>query len=177
MFSRPLAMAAIVAFCMTSWQAMGDEPPPTYVSVSNEAGIPPELLYAVAKVESNTQLNIGAYPWPWTLNVAGKPMRFNTHAQACDAAVKAIEQSGAKSVDIGLGQLNWGYNGRRYFKHPCDSLDPLQNLQVAASLLRTHYNATGDWVAAAGRYHRPAGGAPAEAYRKQIRKRLAKDRQ
>jgi hypothetical protein len=171
------AITAILALYLTSWQAFAEQPPSTYVSVSNQAGIPAELLYAVAKTESNTQLNIGFYPWPWTLNVAGKPMRFNTQEQACEAAVKAISQSGAKSVDIGLGQLNWGYNGRNYFRHPCDSLNPLQNLQVAASLLRTHYNATGDWVEAAGRYHRPAGGAPAEAYRKQIRKRLAKDRQ
>jgi hypothetical protein len=167
----------IVALSLASWQALAEEPPPTYVSVSNQAGIPSELLYAVAKTESNTKLNIGFYPWPWTLNVAGKPMRFNTQEQACEAAVRAINQSGAKSVDIGLGQLNWGYNGRNYFRHPCDSLNPLHNLQVAAILLRTHYNATGDWVEAAGRYHRPAGGAPAEAYRNQIRKRLAQNRQ
>lgn len=173
---KPLVVAAIVACCMTSWQALGDEPPPTYVIVSNEAGIPPQLLYAVAKVESNTQLNIGFYPWPWTLNVAGKPMRFNTQEQACDAALRAISESGAKTVDIGLGQLNWGYNGKNYFRHPCDSLEPTQNLQVAARLLRSHYDSTGDWVEAAGRYHRPAGGAPAEAYRKRIRKRLEKDR-
>jgi soluble lytic murein transglycosylase-like protein len=173
---KPLLLACSIALCMTSWSARSEEPPPTYVSVSQQAGIPSELLYAVAKTESNTQLNIGFYPWPWTLNVAGKPMRFNTQEQACDAAVKAIDQSGAKSVDIGLGQLNWGYNGRNYFRHPCDSLNPLQNLQVAARLLRTHYDATGDWIEAAGRYHRPAGGAPAEKYRNLIRKRLAKDR-
>jgi hypothetical protein len=169
-----LSLIAMV-FCGLTGEALADQPPPAYVNISNAAGVPPELLYAVAKTESNTQLNIGYYPWPWTLNVAGKPMRFNTQELACEAAVRAISEKGANSVDIGLGQLNWGYNGKNYFSHPCDSLNPIPNLQVAAYLLRTHYNATGDWIEAAGRYHRPAGGKPAEIYRGLIRSRLEKD--
>jgi hypothetical protein len=35
---------------------------------------------------------------------------------------------------------------------------------VTAALLQEHHAATGDWVLAAGRYHRPAGGAPAARY-------------
>jgi hypothetical protein len=48
---------------------------------------------------------------------------------------------------------------------PCDALDPYRNLAVTAALLREHHTVTGDWVLAAGRYHRPAGGAPAARYR------------
>lgn len=150
---------------------MADTPPPTYISVAKAAGVPPGLLYAIAKTESNTKLNIGYYPWPWTLNVAGKPMRFRTKEEACSVVVKKIEEKGTKAVDIGLAQLNWGYNGIRFFSNPCDSLDPLRNLQVAAHILSGHYNDTGDWITAAGRYHRPAGGKHAARYRKEITKR------
>lgn len=172
MFCKVIAFASAVALCASAGCALAENPPPTYVSVSSAARVPPELLYAVAKTESNAKLNIGFYPWPWTLNVAGKSLRFNTQELACNAAMEAIRDKGGKSVDIGLGQLNWGYNGKNYFKHPCDSLDPLQNLQVAAYLLRGHYEATGDWIEAAGRYHRPAGGKPASIYREMIRSRL-----
>ncbi|MBF8164306.1 Soluble lytic murein transglycosylase (plasmid) [Stutzerimonas frequens] len=147
-------------------------PPPTYQNVAMQAGVPVEYLYAVAKTESNTQLTIGYYPWPWTLNVAGESRRFATFKEACADAESAVAKHGGRSVDIGIGQLNWGYNGFKYFASPCDSLNPRRNLEVAAMLLRQHFEKYGDWLEAAGRYHRPAGGAPAEIYKAKIKKRL-----
>lgn len=147
-------------------------PPQTYQNVARAAGVPVEYLYAIAKTESNTQLTIGYYPWPWTLNVAGQGRRFATYNEACADAEAAVTKHGGKSVDIGIGQLNWGYNGFKYFTSPCDSLHPKRNLEVAAMLLRQHYEKHGNWLEAAGRYHRPAGGAPAEIYKEKIKKRL-----
>lgn len=78
-------------------------------------------------------------------------------------------------IDVGLGQLNirwnpalFGSEGR--FSDPCDALDPYDNLDATAALLRQRFDQddhgnNGDWGRAAGRYHRPAGGAPAQRYR------------
>jgi hypothetical protein len=104
-------------------------------------------------------------PWStaalaWTLNIAGTPYRFATRQAACHALLQALARHDAKRVDVGLGQTNLGYHGQR-FSSPCEALDPYRNLAVTAALLQEHHAATGDWVLAAGRYHRPAGGTPA----------------
>lgn len=77
--------------------------------------------------------------------------------------LQALARHDPKRVDAGLGQTNLGYHGQR-FSNPCEALDPYRNLAVTAALLQEHHAATGDWVLAAGRYHRPAGGMPAARY-------------
>lgn len=170
--ARLLGGAALATWLMASnvlvLDAASAQPPTAYRQVAEAAGIPAQLLYAVAQTESNTQLSIGYYPWPWTLNVKGKPLRFETQELACKAIHRAIAQEGIYAVDIGLTQQNWGYIGRARFREPCDALEPLPNLQSAALLLRQYYQQTGDWISAAGMYHRPAGGEPARLYRSKI---------
>lgn len=141
-----------------------EPPPPAYQLAAYSEGVPSTVLYAVALQESGVRLASGTRPWPWTLNVAGEGHFFRDRHSACSALTLAIASVGAKRVDVGIGQINLGWNGL-HFANPCDALDPYQNLQVTARLLRTHFESTGDWVAAAGRYHRPAGGAPAANYR------------
>jgi hypothetical protein len=139
-------------------------PPPAYQLAAQRAEIPAAVLFAIALQESGLHLRGRLLPWPWTLNIAGNAQRFATRQAACRALLTALTEHHAKRVDVGLGQLNWGYHGQR-FSHPCEALDPYRNLEVSAALLHEHYSATGDWLAAAGRYHRPAGGAPAARYR------------
>jgi len=47
-------------------------------------------------------------------------------------------------------------------------------LRHAARLLRSHFEHSGDWLIAAARYHRPAGGLSAERYRKRFTRQLAR---
>ncbi|MRK19077.1 transglycosylase SLT domain-containing protein [Pseudomonas sp. JG-B] len=163
---------AVVSAFLCSAPVLAEAPPPTYQKIAAAYGVPSEVLFAVARQESNARLTIGYYPWPWTLNVDGEGKRFATLPEACAAAIKAIAEKGRYKVDIGIAQLNWGWNGARFFASPCDSLDPIRNLQVAASLLRGHYNDSGSWIEAIGRYHHPKGGAPAEKYKKLVAKHL-----
>ncbi|MDH0131715.1 transglycosylase SLT domain-containing protein [Pseudomonas asiatica] len=142
-------------------------PPPAYQLAAAQAGIPASVLFAIAQQESGTSLRGQLVPWPWTLNVAGTPQRFATRELACSALTVALTQHDAKRIDVGLGQTNLGYHPERY-PTACDALDPRSNLAVTADLLREHYADAGDWVIAAGRYHRPAGGAPAARYRSQF---------
>ncbi|WP_448125444.1 lytic transglycosylase [Pseudomonas veronii] len=161
-----------LALLLTMLAAQADElPPPAYQLAAHNAGIPSTVLFAIAQQESGLRVRDRLLPWPWTLNIAGTPYRFATHQAACHALLQALAQHDAKRVDAGLGQTNLGYHGQR-FSSPCEALDPYRNLAVTAALLQEHHAATGDWVLAAGRYHRPAGGAPAARYRAGFSQRL-----
>ncbi|MBT2298201.1 MULTISPECIES: lytic transglycosylase [Pseudomonas] len=154
-----------LALMLTALTVQANElPPPAYQLAAQDADIPSTVLFAITLQESGIRARGRLLPWPWTLNIAGTPYRFATRPEACQALLEALSHHDAKRVDVGLGQTNLGYHGQR-FASPCDALDPYRNLAVTAELLREHHAATGDWVLAAGRYHRPAGGAPAARYR------------
>ncbi|VVN80152.1 hypothetical protein PS834_01019 [Pseudomonas fluorescens] len=154
-----------IALMLMMLAAQADElPPPAYQMAAHDADIPSTVLFAITLQESGIHVRGRLLPWPWTLNIAGIPYRFATRQAACNALLQALARHAAKRVDIGLGQTNLGYHGQR-FSSPCEALDPYRNLAVTAALLQEHHAATGDWVLAAGRYHRPAGGTPAARYR------------
>ncbi|HFX2226669.1 lytic transglycosylase domain-containing protein [Pseudomonas aeruginosa] len=156
------------------------DPPPAYKQIALPKGVPAEVLYSVALTESKVLLRGEYVPWPWTLNVAGKSYYYATRTAACTALLAAINLYGAKSVDSGLGQVNIGWNGHR-FSSPCESLDPYKNLDATSDILieqrdALYASAPGrpvDWIQVAGRYHRPAGGAPAAKYRRTVSRHLS----
>jgi hypothetical protein len=154
-----------LALMLAMLAAQAEElPPPAYQLAAHDADIPSTVLFAIALQESGLRVRGRLLPWPWTLNIAGTSYRFATRQAACHALLQALAQHDAKRVDAGLGQTNLGYHGQG-FSSPCEALDPDRNLAVTAALLQEHHAATGDWVLAAGRYHRPAGGTPAARYR------------
>ena len=157
-------LSGLVLFLMMLSAQADELPPPAYQLAAHSADIPSAVLFAIALQESGIRVRGRLLPWPWTLNIAGTPYRFANRQAACHALLQALVRHEAKRVDVGLGQTNLGYHGQR-FSSPCEALDPYRNLAVTAALLREHHAATGDWVLAAGRYHRPAGGAPAARYR------------
>ncbi|EGH24471.1 hypothetical protein PSYMO_24653 [Pseudomonas amygdali pv. mori str. 301020] len=164
---------ALLCFALTSHAA--ELPPPAYQLAAHAASIPSEVLYSVALQESGAKLRGQLVPWPWTLNVAGAGYRFATRADACTALLIALVQAGPKRVDVGLGQVNMGWNGHRFHSsNPCDSLNPYKNLDVTAQILAEQRALGGDWITVAGRYPRPAGGAPAANYRKAFAKHLSR---
>lgn len=154
-----------------SVSALAEIPPPAYQRAALARGVPPAVLYAVAKVESNFKSKIGVYPWPWTLNVKGQSRFFATRDEACSAALDGLQTHGKYGVDIGLTQQNWGWVASQHYDHPCDALSPHDNLNTAAIELRKCFDKEGDWVKAAGCYHRPAGGEPARRYRAAFQKK------
>ncbi|MDH1440374.1 transglycosylase SLT domain-containing protein [Pseudomonas sp. GD03721] len=160
-----------LALLLTLLAAQAEGPPPAYQLAAQGAGIPPAVLFAIARQESGLRIRGQLLPWPWTLNIAGQGQRFATRRAACQALLQALAEHDAKRIDSGLGQINLGYHGQR-FSSPCQALDPYRNLAVTAALLREQHDATGDWVLAAGRYHRPAGGAPAARYRARFAQHL-----
>ncbi|HHW62943.1 MAG TPA: lytic transglycosylase domain-containing protein, partial [Rhodocyclaceae bacterium] len=45
---------------------------------------------------------------------------------------------------------------------------------IAAEILREQHTPGEDWLLAIGRYHRPAGGAPAARYRRSVHRHLSR---
>ena len=148
-------------------------PPPAYQLAAAQAQVPANVLYAVALQESGRVINGRTVPWPWTLNVAGQTRRYTTRLKACADLRRALRLTPAARVDVGLGQLNVGYQQQRV-RQPCQLLEPYRNLRLAATILREQYNPDQSWLMAAGRYHRPAGGAAAARYRQRVSQHLTR---
>jgi len=148
-------------------------PPPAYQLAAQRAGIPSSVLYAVALQESGIRRNQRLVPWPWSLNISGQSHRFDTRFHACTALRQALRNTPSTRIDVGLAQINLGYQRHRY-RQPCDLLDPYRNLAVAADILKEQHRPDEDWLLAIGRYHRPAGGEPAARYRRSVSRHLAR---
>ncbi len=120
----------------------------TYAEQAETAlGIPKGLLRAIALVESGRN----GSPWPWTLNISGKPYYFSTK----DAALKRmIDAQGRlyQSMDVGCMQVNVRYHGDN-FSSPSKMIDPRTNVFYAASFVQSLYNDTGTWTEGTARYH------------------------
>ncbi|APQ11030.1 lytic transglycosylase [Pseudomonas oryzihabitans] len=179
----PAMIKAIGVGLLLQVMALGalaaETPPPAYQLAAYQAGIPSEVLYSVALQESGTRLRGHGQqlvPWPWTLNVAGAGYRFATRADACTALLVALRTVDAKRVDVGIAQINMGWNASRFGRgvSPCEALNPYKNLEVAARMLAELRAEGGSWISVAGRYHRPAGGAPAARYREKFAKHLSR---
>ncbi len=173
--AAPVARVVLASMILlrAASSSAGEIPPPAYRLIALPAGVPSEVLYSVALQESGTRLRGKLVPWPWTLNVAGSGYRFANRNAACEALLNAVRTAGPHRVDVGLGQTNLGANGHRYAS-PCEGLDPHKNLLVTAQILAEHKSKGGDWITAAGRYHRPAGGEPAAKYRRAFAKHLSR---
>jgi len=164
-------LAVTVMWLCTGIVHAQEIPPPAYQLAAQRAGIPSAVLFAVALQESGIRRDGRLIPWPWTLNVAGQSQRYVSRADACAGLRQSLRQVLPTRVDVGLGQINVGYQKHRY-SQPCDLLDPYANLGLAADLLNEQHNPGEDWLLAIGRYHHPAGGAPAERYRRSVSRHL-----
>lgn len=173
--AAPVVWAVLISslICNAGPAQSAEVPPTAYQSIAIPIGVPSEVLYSIALQESGTRIRGRIIPWPWTLNVAGTGYRFATRNDACRALQIAIVSVGPARVDVGLGQTNIQANGHRYTE-PCEGLDPHKNLQVTAQILAEQKAKAGSWIAAAGRYHRPAGGAPAARYRRAFTEHLSR---
>ena len=162
-----LRMAAGIALGLACVPAADSEPPPGYVRVAQEYGLPPEALYAVALTESARRLpSRELRPWPWTLNVEGAPHYYTTRMEAFRALKDYLAQ-GLRRIDVGLMQVNWQSHEAR-LRDPWTALDPYYNLRLGAWLLATEARARGDLHAAIGRYHAPRDPARAARYRERV---------
>ena len=116
-------------------------------------GIPPHLLAAISRVESGRRDPVTGdwHPWPWTINAEGQGAFYDTKAQAI-AAVRALQASGVRSIDVGCAQINLMHHPDA-FPNLEVAFDPQANETYAAQFLKELYGQTGDWTKAAATYH------------------------
>jgi hypothetical protein len=148
-----------ISLLSVSWFCRADVPW-GYESVAQNYDVPAVILYSVALQESEGP-GIGR-PWPWTANVGGRGYYFNSRENLYNF-LRSLLNQGKSSFDIGLGQVNWYWNGSR-FNSLWDATDPYINLHTAAAILREHYLETNSWPQAVGRYHSPGNAARAASY-------------
>jgi hypothetical protein len=172
---RHLPMAVMSATLLTVGEIASasaqEVPPPAYQLAARRAGIPVAVLYAVALQESGMRWKGRLVPWPWSLNVAGQAQRYTNRADACAGLHRALAQVPSTRVDVGLGQINLGYQKQRYAQ-PCDLLDPYANLTLVADILHEQHVPGENWLMAIGRYHHPAGGEVAARYQHSVSQHL-----
>lgn len=128
---------------------------------------PAGLLGVIAKVESGRPVAGALQPWPWTIDVEGEGMFFNSRTAALAGARRALAQ-GARNVDVGCMQVNLQFHPEAFASLE-DAFDPAENAAYAARFLRSLREgpAGGNWLTAIGLYHSSTP-ALAEAYRETV---------
>ena len=114
-------------------------------------GVPLAVMRAISLTETGRRMEGATRPWPWTVNMEGKGVWFDTASEALDYAHRHHDR-GARSFDVGCFQLNYRWHGRA-FPSIRDMFDPAANADYAARFLAELFVEFGDWTKAAGAYH------------------------
>lgn len=148
--SKPVAGPAVLApFAPLS---PGQQCRRAIAAAEQPAGIPHQLMAAIARVESGRRDAGGQVdPWPWSINAEGTDHVFETKAEAI-AAVRALQAQGVRSIDVGCMQVNLMYH-KDAFATLEDAFDPVANANYAARFLVQLHDQTGTWPAATAWYH------------------------
>lgn len=129
-----------------------DQLPVAYLLVAESKQVPADILFSVAMAESGHQHDGKQLPWPWALNIGGRPVYCRSRDEAVQRLKKALQRD--QMVDVGLMQLSWRWQKQR-FRHIEEALIPMRNLEAGAAVLNEQYSASNDWWIAVGRYHDP----------------------
>jgi hypothetical protein len=116
-----------------------------------QTAVPLSVLKAISLTETGRTRGRSFRPWPWTVNMEGKGLWFDSRAEA-KAYVDREFARGARSFDIGCFQINYKWHGDA-FASIDEMFDPLANALYAARLLQRLHAEHGSWGKAAGAYH------------------------
>jgi hypothetical protein len=118
---------------------------------AGETGVPITVLMAISRTETGRTRNGRVSPWPWTVNMEGRGIWFESHDEA-QTYVLARHADGARNFDVGCFQVNYRWHGAQFASIEA-MLDPLTNARYAAQFLAELHGEFGSWEAAAGAYH------------------------
>lgn len=146
LMTAPFGHSAMVDLKNTSWE-----------KYANICDIDPLLLYAIALKESSHRIGSGSFvaPYKYALN---NPVLGSYYPQNKAEAVRKVNEFVKVSnlTDIGITQINWKWNGSRYFSTPSELLDLDKNIEVSAKILCAAIALSPNDIAQAiGNYHTP----------------------
>lgn len=119
--------------------------------VSRETGVPLDVLQAITLTETGRTRGGETRPWPWTVNMEGKGVWFETEDHARTYVFEHFKR-GARSFDVGCFQINYKWH-HEAFASIDEMFDPLASGRYAARFLLELFAEKGDWAEAAGAYH------------------------
>lgn len=132
-------------------QSLGDMCVAAAKQAAAAHNVPEDVLIAISLTETGTRRAGALQPWPWAVNDGGASHWFDTRDDAVAFAYGRYK-AGARNFDVGCFQLNFRWHGEA-FASLTDMFAPGPNADYAARYLKAQYAETGDWTAAAGRYH------------------------
>jgi hypothetical protein len=135
----------------TLWRQLPDLCDQAAARAATASGVPLSVLRAIALTETGRNKHGAFRPWPWTVNMEGRGVWFDTYEEARSYVSKHRER-GARSYDVGCFQINYRWHGQ-HFSSIDQMFDPDANALYAARFLSQLYAELGDWSRAAGAYH------------------------
>lgn len=114
-------------------------------------GVPLDVMLAITRTETGRQGERGLEPWPWTVNMEGQGVWFDTEEEALSYVFTHFKR-GARSFDVGCFQINYKWHGTA-FRSINEMFDPFANANYAAAFLASLFEELGSWTEAAGAYH------------------------
>lgn len=118
---------------------------------AKRTGVPISVLQAISLTETGRKRNGVMRPWPWTVNMEGEGVWFESEDEARAYVYKNYKE-GARSFDVGCFQINYKWHGHEFASIE-EMFQPSPNALYAANFLLKLYREKGDWGAAAGAYH------------------------
>lgn len=107
--------------------------------------LPDDIMHGIVRAESSS--------YPWVINFKGKGEFFASKEEAI-ARVKALQEQGYASVDVGCAQVNLYWHPDA-FDSLAEAFDPISNLDYAARHLKDlkENQKFSQWRSAVGMYH------------------------
>ena len=121
------------------------------VQAAKASGVPISVLKAISMAATGRKHQGSFRPWPWTVNMEGKGMWFDSREEALAYATQNFDR-GARSFDVGCFQINYNWHNKAFASIE-QMFDPLANALYAAEFLQSLYAEKGSWPAAVGAYH------------------------
>lgn len=149
-----MLLLAILLLMLLSINAKADPSKQCDLAAQHAAhatGVPLDILRTISIAGTGRKERSKMVPWPWTVNVEGRGIWFDTEAQAISNILRHFK-SGKRNFDIGCFQINYRWHGHA-FRSIEEMFEPMANTRYAALFIRRLHREFGDWDRAIGAFH------------------------
>lgn len=121
------------------------------VEAAAGSDVPVSVLKAISLTETGRDRGGEIRPWPWTVNMEGKGVWFDSREAALSYVYEHFKR-GARSFDVGCFQINYKWHHENFASIE-EMFDPSANARYAADFLSSLHAESGNWETAAGAFH------------------------